>query len=115
MPASTSTSAPAAGATSPRRAGSCGMRSRPRYRPQRNRCSIGTQTGIRYTLHMSVWLQHIGCVVAFTAVMGVVILRTRRARDAGRVRAVELILVGLGLLASAIVNWWWLRPAHFIL
>lgn len=64
---------------------------------------------------MSVWLQHIGCVIAFTAVMGVVILRTRRARDAATVRSVELILVGFGLLASAIVNWWWLRPAHFVI
>lgn len=64
---------------------------------------------------MSVWLQHIGCVIAFVALSAIVILRTRRLRDPGAVRSIELIIVLLGLLSSAIVNWWWLRPANFVL
>ena len=64
---------------------------------------------------MSLWLQHIGCVIAFIALTAMVILRTRRLRDPASVRQIELTLVLLGLAASAIVNWWWLRPANFVL
>jgi hypothetical integral membrane protein (TIGR02206 family) len=64
---------------------------------------------------MPVWLQHYGCVIAFIAVSGMVILRTRRLRDPADVRSIELIIVALGLIASVIVNWWWLRPANFVI
>src|SRR5690349_1772419 len=64
---------------------------------------------------MSVWFQHIGCVIAFTALSAIGILRTRRLRDPGAVRCIELMLVLLGLIASIIVNWWWLRPTNFVI
>lgn len=62
---------------------------------------------------MSLWLQHIGCVIAFIALTAIVIIRTRRLRDPAAVRAVELTIAALGAIASIIVVVWWLQPVRF--
>jgi len=62
---------------------------------------------------VSLWFQHITCVIGFFVVTVVVLLASRRVRKPATFRSVELAIAAAGLLVSIAVNIWWLRPGNF--
>lgn len=61
----------------------------------------------------SIWAQHIAVVAGYGLALLGLMVWARRWQNAQSVRRVEVILAILGLLVSAAVNWWWLRPEKF--